>query len=386
MLKITTISGTKVSLVQYAWVDVVFISGVTMRFVFLTAVLGAALASTLVLAQVASHAPTMPVTTAPATTPVSTGAHGGAASPVSTASMQVSGKPVARVNGAVLTDRDLLREMFAMFPYARVHNGFPKGQEADIRRGALAMIEYEELVYQEAERRKMTIPAARLKKAETDYRNKFQSDDDFEQYLKTELNGDRKLFRQQIRRSMLIEALLKAEVGDKSKVSLAEARAYYDKNPKLFHHAELFAFQTISIMPAENSSADVKQKARVRAEDALKQAKATKTSQDFGLLAEKLSEDDYRVNMGDHKLVEREKLPPEMLKQALAMQPGQISNLIQVGSFYFFFRLNAHVAAGKVAFAEVKDRLLTDLQKTKYDQLRGDLDKRLRQHAKVEEV
>jgi peptidyl-prolyl cis-trans isomerase SurA len=382
MLKITTIPGTKVSLVQYAWVDVVLILGATMRFVFLTAVLGAALAS----AQVASHAPTMPVTTAPATTPVSTGAHGGAASPVSTASMQVSGKPVARVNGSVLTDRDLLREMFAMFPYARVHNGFPKGQEPEIRRGALAMIEYEELVYQEAERRKMTIPAARLKKAETDYRNKFQSDDDFEQYLKTELNGDRKLFRQQIRRSMLIEALLKAEVGDKSKVSLAEARAYYDKNPKLFHHAELFAFQTISIMPAENSSADVKQKARVRAEDALKQAKATKTSQDFGLLAEKLSEDDYRVNMGDHKLVEREKLPPEMLKQAVAMQPGQISNLIQVGSFYFFFRLNAHVTAGKVAFAEVKDRLLTDLQKTKYDQLRGDLDKRLRQHAKVEEV
>ena len=382
MLKIATISGTKVSLVQYAWVDVVLILGAIMRFVFLTALLGAALAS----AQVASHAPTMPVTTAPVTTPVSTGAHGGAASPVSTASMQVSGKPVARVNGSVLTDRDLLREMLAMFPYARVHNGFPKGQEADIRRGALAMIEYEELVYQEAERRKMTIPAARLKKAETDYRNKFQSDDDFEQYLKTELNGDRKLFRQQIRRSMLIEALLKAEVGDKSKVSLAEARAYYDKNPKLFHHAELFAFQTISIMPAENSSADVKQKARVRAEDALKQAKATKTSQDFGLLAEKLSEDDYRVNMGDHKLVEREKLPPEMLKQAVAMQPGQISNLIQVGSFYFFFRLNAHVAAGKVAFVEVKDRLLTDLQKTKYDQLRGDLDKRLRQHAKVEEV
>jgi parvulin-like peptidyl-prolyl isomerase len=383
MLKITTISGTKVSLVQYAWVDVVLILGANMRFVFLTALLSAALAS----AQVASHAPSMPVTTAPATTPVSTGAHGGtAASPVSTASMQVSGKPVARVNGSVLTDRDLLREMLAMFPYARVHNGFPKGQEPEIRRGALAMIEYEELVYQEAERRKMTIPAARLKKAENGYRNKFQSDDDFEQYLKTELNGDRKVFRQQIRRSMLIEALLKAEVGDKSKVSLAEARAYYDKNPKLFHHAELFAFQTISIMPAEDSSAEVKQKAKERAQDALKQAKATKTSEQFGLLAEKVSEDDYRVNMGDHKLVEREKLPPDMLKQALAMQPGQISNLIQVGSFYFFFRLNAHVAAGKVAFAEVKDRLLTDLQKTKYDQLRGDLDKRLRQHAKVEEV
>ena len=68
------------------------------------------------------------------------------------------------------------------------------------------------------------------------------------------------------------------------------------------------------------------------------------------MLAEKVSEDDYRVNMGDHRLVEREKLPPEMVQQALAMQPGQVSNLIQIGSFYFFFRLNAHVPAGKVAF------------------------------------
>ena len=42
-----------------------------------------------------------------------------------------TGKPVARVNGAVLTDRDLLREMFTIFPYARQHNGgFPKAMEA----------------------------------------------------------------------------------------------------------------------------------------------------------------------------------------------------------------------------------------------------------------
>ena len=359
-----------------------------MRFLFITAVASAALCPA--WAQVASHAPTLPVTTAPATSATpgvnAPNIAGNAALMPTSTSMQVTGKPVARVNGAVLTDRDLLREMLAIFPYARQHSGFPKGQEAEIRRGALAMIEYEELVYQEAERRKMTIPAARLDKAETDYRNSFQSDEAFEHYLKTEMNGDRKRFRQQVRRSLLIEALLKIEVGDKSRVSPAEARAYYDKNPKKFHHAELFGFQTISIMPAENSGADVKQKAHLRAEDALKQAKATKTFEDFGLLAEKFSEDDYRVNMGDHKLVEREKLPADMVQKALAMQLGQISDLIQVGSFYYFFRLNAHIPAGKVAFAEVKEKLMKDLEKTRYDRLRGDLDKRLRQHAKVEEV
>src|ERR1700740_1060310 len=67
-------------------------------------------------------------------------------------------KPVARVNGTVLTDRDLLCEMYAIFPYARQHNGgFPKAMEADIRKGALQMIVFEELVYQETQRRGMGV-------------------------------------------------------------------------------------------------------------------------------------------------------------------------------------------------------------------------------------
>ena len=40
--------------------------------------------------------------------------------------LQISDKPVARVNGAVLTDRDLLREMYAIFPYANSTTDFPR--------------------------------------------------------------------------------------------------------------------------------------------------------------------------------------------------------------------------------------------------------------------
>ena len=69
-------------------------------------------------------------------------------------------KPVARVNGTVLTNKDLLREEYAIFPYARQHNGIPKGMEPQIRKGALQMIVFEELVYQEAVRQKLTVSDA----------------------------------------------------------------------------------------------------------------------------------------------------------------------------------------------------------------------------------
>src|SRR5919201_1975975 len=53
----------------------------------------------------------------------------GALPPARVTTLQVTGKTVARVNGAVLTDRDLAREMFAIFPYAKQHNGFPEKLE-----------------------------------------------------------------------------------------------------------------------------------------------------------------------------------------------------------------------------------------------------------------
>jgi len=294
------------------------------------------------------------------------------------------GKPVARVNGAVLTDRDLMREIQTIFPYAKMHNGIPKSMEPEMRKGALDMLIFEELVYQEALRRKMTVSAERMKDAEARFRKQFATEQEFNQVLQAEVHGSRPLMREKIRRSLLIDDLLKSDVTDKSKVTPVEARAYYTRNPKNFQHPEMFSIQTISIIPPADGNPDVVKEARKRAEDALKQAKATKTYQEFGLLAERASDDDWHVNMGDRKSVEAEKLPPPVVAAAKGMKAGQVSDLIQLGSAYTLFRLNAHMPAGATPFAEVKAKLATDLQKQKNEQLRADLNKRLRKTAKIE--
>jgi len=340
----------------------------------------AALAISPAVAQVASHETTAPVNPMLASSSVPS------ATSAMTPAFQVTGKPVVRVNGTELTDRDLLREMMTIFPYARQHNGFPKAEEPKIRMGALKMIEFEELVYQEAERRKMIVPATKLRQAEADFRAQFPSQEVFDQYLKAEMKGSKQVLRQQIRRSLLIEALLKADVEDRSKVSLVEERAYYDKNPDAFRYQETFGIQSISVMPSEKAGESAKKEERKKADDACRQAKATKTYEEFGLLAEKISEDDFRVNMGDHKQVDRDKLPPEIVKVASAMQPGQVSDMLQLGNFYTCFRLNAHTPAGKFTFDQVKDALRQELQKEKYERLRAGLDKKLRQNAKVQEL
>ena len=86
---------------------------------------------------------------------------------------------------------------------------------------------------------------------------------------------------------------------------------------------------------------------RKRAEDALKQAKATTNYEQFGMLAEKVSEDDYRVMMGDHKAVERTKLAPQVVQALLAMKAGEVTDIIQVEQAFTIIRLNQHILAGK---------------------------------------
>ena len=301
---------------------------------------------------------------------------------------QSTAKPVARVNGAVLTDRDLVREEYTIFPYARQHNGaIPKGMEADIRTGAMKMIVFEELVYQEAVRRKMTVPPAKMQSAEAAFRKQFSNPQEYQDLLNTEFKGSRKLLRAKIERSLLIEQLLNLEVQGKSVISVVQARAFYDKNPNRFLIPESFSVQTISILPPGNANADQLKEARKKADEALRQAKLTKNYDDFGLLAEKTSEDDYRVMMGDHKAVERAKLPPQVLQALDTMQPGQISGLIDAGNNTFtIVRLNEHIPAGKRTFEQVKDSVREYLKKQKAEELRSSLDKRLRKNAKVEEL
>jgi len=314
--------------------------------------------------QVASHAPTVATTTGNTTVPA---------------------QPVARVNGAVLTDRDLQRKIFAIFPYARQHGGnVPKELEPGIRNGALQMIIFEELVFQEAQRRKMTISPARMSRAEDDFRKQFSSAEEYRKFIAAECQGSQQTMREKIRRSLLIEQLLKSEVDNKSIVSMVATKAFYEKIPGNFQYPESFAIQTISFLPPEKPTPAQIQEARKRAEETLPKAKATKNYEEFGVLAETVSEDDYRVMMGDHKAVDRSQIAPSVLQALQWMQAGEVSNVIQVENAFTIVRLNKHVPAGKLKFGDVRAKLQKQLQEKKTNQVRADLNKKLQQNAKIE--
>jgi peptidyl-prolyl cis-trans isomerase SurA len=274
--------------------------------------------------------------------------------------------------------------MYSIFPYARLHGGVPKQMQSEMRRGAVEMVIFEELLYQEAQRRKLQVPPEKLAHAEAAFRKQFHSPAIYQQYLALEANGSKAVMRNKIRRSLLIEQMLNSEVEQKSAVSLAETRAYYNDNAKRFEHGETVSIQTISLIPPDNATPAMKAEAKAKITDIVRLGKAAKTTRDFGLIAEQLSEDDWRTRSGDRGTMEVKDLPPEVARAAHAMKPGEVSNAIQVGSAWVVIRLNAHTPAGKTAFTQAKTKLQAELRKQKREQLRSTLNQNLRKTAKIE--
>jgi peptidyl-prolyl cis-trans isomerase C len=303
-----------------------------------------------------------------------------------TATAAPSGKIIARVNGVALTDRDLLRQMEIDFPYAKQHGGrVPPQLEKDIKRSALSTIEFEELLYQEAQRRKLTVPPAKLAAAERDFKKQFPTTSDFKNYLYAEHQGSIEILRAKIKRAILIDQLLQSEVTRKSTMTDAQLLDFYKKNPDKFRKPESASIQTISVLIPDNATPAQKQQLRQRADSLAKQAKATKNYEEFGVLAEKNSDDDWRVMMGDHKSVHRGRMPPAVEKAVFSMQAGQVSDVLEAENSYCIVRVNAREQTKLVSFQEIKPQMKKDLESMRNSQVKQQFEASLRKGAKVEE-
>jgi len=330
-------------------------------------ILAALLPASRLAGQVAAHRPT--------------GNTSALVNPVST------GRAVVKVNGAVLTDKDLRREMMNVFPYAKQHGGkFPKDSEAQIREKALKNIEFEELAYQTAMKLGMTVSATKLNNAIKEFRGQFQSEAQYQEYLKGEQKGSEEQLRNQIRRSLLIDKYLVSQIDARARCTDAQAREFYSKHPEYFTKPDSVWLQTITIAFGQTPTPAEKEEARKKAEDALRQAKTTKDYESFGMLAEKISMDDWRVMMGDHKWLHRGRMPEAVEKVVFTMERDQMSGIIDTGDSFCIARVNGREAAHLVKFDEVKTKVKEEMERRKADELRASLETRLRVNAKIEEL
>lgn len=293
-------------------------------------------------------------------------------------------KAVARVNGIAIAERDVREQMQRLFPYYAIHGGkVPEKYQTEIRRKAIDQMVMDELIYQEAKRQGTTVGPVTTQSLLRQAKARFNSAAEYQAYAK-DTYGSVANFESRIRRAAIIAKFQHNEIELKAKVAEAKVREVYEKNSKAFLRPESVWLQTISIMLPENPSAEQRKMARARIEELLPQARATKSFDEFGLLAERVSEDDYRVMMGDNKWIHTVGLPPAVEKAVKPLPPGQVSGIVELPNAYVIFRANERRPQKQMTYAEVHDRLRDQLQDAMRKHKWETMQAKLRKAARVE--
>lgn len=318
-----------------------------------------------------SHAPTLKTPPTPAST-------------VETRPMDLKKIVVARVNGVAITEQDVQEQMGRIFPYYTIHGGkVPEQYKPEIRQKALNQLIVDELSFEEAKKGNITVPETTMRSVLSQARQRFKSRQAYEQFA-IERYGSVAEFERRIRRATIIAKFQDVEIVQKSKISDTKLRDYYEKNKKIFKRPESVWLQTISIMVPQDPSEEQKKMARKRVEELLPQAKAAKSYDEFGLLAERVSEDDYRVDMGDHKWMHLVALPEEIRNLLPTMKPGDISNIVEVQGSLLIFRVNDRRPEKQMEFSEMRDKMRKDLEEATQKDLAARLEKEMKAKAKIE--
>jgi parvulin-like peptidyl-prolyl isomerase len=293
-------------------------------------------------------------------------------------------KVVARVNGVSITQRDLQEQMQRLFPYYSIHGGkIPDKYMTEIHDKAVQQLIDDELIYQAAKKKGMAVPPATMTKTLGQAHKRLGSQKEYAAYAKAQY-GSVEAFEKRIRRAVLIALYQDREIVQKSKISDVKLRAIYDDNKKRFVRPESVWLQTISVNVPENPSPEQLKMIESRINEALPKAKAAKNLNEFGLVAEKYSEDDYRVMLGDRKWVHLVGLPEPMAEAAGALKAGETSDVVKVPGSWVILRVNEKRPEKQMEFSEVVAELRQQLESSAQKDRSTKLSAQLRKDANIE--
>jgi peptidyl-prolyl cis-trans isomerase C len=282
---------------------------------------------------------------------------------------------IARVNGEEVSKDDLDRLVTQMEVDAGMK--IPPDRRDEIYRKAIDQLVTYTLLVQETKTRKVEVSEADAKKMTdariADLRKQVPNADAFNKALAAR-NMTLTRLRSDIRKDIAINRMLQQELSKLPAVSEADMKDYYAKNPDQFRGVRA---SHILIRPEGFDDAS-KKKARARIDDLLKQARA---GSDFGDLARKNSADGSAQAGGDLGYFTKEAMVPEFSKAAFALEPGQISDVVETQFGYHIIKVTEKK---ELQFPEVAEKLRGMLTERRQGEAQEAFIKSLKDKARIE--
>jgi peptidyl-prolyl cis-trans isomerase C len=177
--------------------------------------------------------------------------------------------------------------------------------------------------------------------------------------------------KQQVERGMVYQKIVDAQWMGKVDVTEEEAKKYYEENPTQFVTKEQVRASHILINPKELKDAgsdpnQQKEKAKAKAEELLKQIKE---GADFAALAKVNSHCPSSAKGGDLGFFDRGRMVAPFEKAAFALEPGQVSDIVETHFGYHIIKVTDRKEAGTTSFEQAKDGLIKRLSQQKQAEL-----------------
>ncbi|MCA9514854.1 MAG: peptidylprolyl isomerase [Myxococcales bacterium] len=317
-------------------------------------------------------------TTEPAkteTAPTETKATEPAANPAEPAEPARITGPIAKVNGteipadAFYAERDKITARGAKIPPDRL---------ARIEQNILKRLVEQELISQAVKAEGIEVPKEDIEKGFAEYKERFQSEEQFENYLK---HGrvTKESIEDRIRERRALEMLLEKR-GDMA-VTDEAAKEFYDKNERFYtEKAGIRASQILiklpeTASPEEDKAAMEKVKA---AQDELKKGTA------FDEVAKKMSEGPAASKGGDLGFFGEGRMVKEFEDVAFKLKVGEVSQPVKTRFGYHLIKVTEKRDDRKKSFDEVKDQIVKSLKNKKFFTERRKLLAELEKKATIE--
>jgi len=288
---------------------------------------------------------------------------------------------LAKVNGAVITQEDLNRELENAKARMEQLGTLKEGISIEEMKGeVLENLIKRELLYQKSKEAGIVIDEATISAKIESVKERFPGDAEFQSAL-SEKGMSEKDLRLQVNKGLATKQLLDREVIEKITVSEQEIQAYFDENPDFFTQPERYHTRHILVTMEKDWDDAKKAEARKKIEDIKKRLGK---GEDFAVLAREYSDCPSKEKGGDLGYVSRGQMVEPFENALFSMKPGERSGIVETRFGLHLIEVLEIQPPGKVPFDSIKGQIETFLKRQKTEQELELYVDRLKEKAKIE--
>jgi len=282
--------------------------------------------------------------------------------------------PVAKVNGKVIDSKTFYAELDKIT--AR-NAKIPPDRLARIEQNILKRLVEKELINQSIVKGGIKVEDKDIDAAFTEYKKRFQSEEQFQNYLKhgrVTVDSIKTRLKEKASLEKLIESKGNLKVTDD------EVKAFYEKNQRFYVEKAGVRARHVLVKVSEKATPAQEKAAKAKIAEVQKALKKGK----FEDVAKKMSEGPSAPKGGDLGFFGKGQMVKPFEEAAFKMKKGDVSGPVRTRFGFHIIKVEDKREERKKPLKEVKDQILKSLKNKKFFQERRKLLQTLQKEAKVE--